>query len=107
MSVVSVIVMSYQFGTNWVMFSNKAGPVIGPPMGYGVLTAFLKAGFIGVMLFGRERVGPGLHFFRHKHGRLRHADFRDLGSCRKSLDADVGGFGMNDKGQFIPIIGRQ
>lgn len=64
MGVVSGIVMSYQFGTNWAVFSDKAGPVIGPLMGYEVLTAFfLEAGFLGVMLFGRERVGPGLHFF--------------------------------------------
>jgi cytochrome d ubiquinol oxidase subunit I len=63
MGVVSGIVMSYQFGTNWSVFSDKAGPVIGPLMGYEVLSAFfLEAGFLGVMLFGRERVGPVLHF---------------------------------------------
>ena len=62
MGVVSGIVMSYQFGTNWSVFSDKAGPVIGAPMAYEVLTAFfLEAGFLGIMLFGRERVGPGLH----------------------------------------------
>lgn len=64
MGVVSGIVMAYQFGTNWSVFSDKAGPVIGPLMGYEVLTAFfLEAGFLGVMLFGEKRVGPGLHFF--------------------------------------------
>ena len=63
MGVVSGIVMSYQFGTNWSVFSDKAGPVIGPLMGYEVLTAFfLEAGFLGVMLFGLNRVGPKLHF---------------------------------------------
>jgi len=63
MGVISGIVMSYQFGTNWSVFSDKAGPVIGPLMGYEVLSAFfLEAGFLGVMLFGRERVGPKLHF---------------------------------------------
>ena len=62
MGVVSGIVMSYQFGTNWSVFSDKAGPVIGPLMGYEVLSAFfLEAGFLGVMLFGRERVGAKLH----------------------------------------------
>ena len=62
MGVVSGIVMSYQFGTNWSVFSDKAGPVIGAPMAYEVLSAFfLEAGFLGIMLFGRERVGPGLH----------------------------------------------
>ena len=63
MGVVSGLVMSYQFGTNWAVFSDKAGPVIGPLMAYEVLTAFfLEAGFLGVMLFGRDKVGPRLHF---------------------------------------------
>ena len=63
MGVVSGIVMSYQFGTNWSVFADKTGPVLGPLMGYEVLTAFfLEAGFLGVMLFGLSRVGPALHF---------------------------------------------
>ena len=63
MGVVSGLVMSYQFGTNWSVFSDKVGPVIGPFLGYEVLTAFfLEAGFLGVMLFGLKRVGPKLHF---------------------------------------------
>lgn len=63
MGVVSGIVMSYQFGTNWSVFSDRAGPVIGPLMAYEVLTAFfLEAGFLGVMLFGMEKVGKKLHF---------------------------------------------
>lgn len=62
MGVVSGIVMSYQFGTNWSVFSDKAGPVIGAPMAYEVLSAFfLEAGFLGIMLFGRDRVGERLH----------------------------------------------
>ena len=64
MGVVSGLVMSYQFGTNWSQYAEKAGPVIGPVMAYEVLTAFfLEAGFLGVMLFGMERVGRKLHFF--------------------------------------------
>jgi cytochrome d ubiquinol oxidase subunit I len=64
MGVVSGLVMSYQFGTNWSVFSDKAGPVIGPLLAYEVLTAFfLEAGFLGIMLFGMERVGKRLHFF--------------------------------------------
>ncbi len=64
MGVVSGIVMSYQFGTNWSAFSDKAGPVVGPLMAYEVLAAFfLESGFLGVMLFGLERVGHRLHFF--------------------------------------------
>lgn len=63
MGVVSGLVMSYQFGTNWSVFSDKTGPVLGPMMAYEVLSAFfLEAGFLGVMLFGLERVGKGLHF---------------------------------------------
>lgn len=64
MGVVSGIAMSYQFGTNWSRFSQVAGNVIGPPMGYEVLAAFfLEATFLGVMLFGWNRVPPGLHVF--------------------------------------------
>lgn len=64
MGVVSGIVMSYQFGTNWAVFADRTGPVLGPLMAYEVLTAFfLEAGFLGVMLFGLKRVGPKLHFF--------------------------------------------
>lgn len=63
MGVTSGVVMSYQFGTNWSVFSDKAGPVVGPLMGYEVLSAFfLEAGFLGIMLFGRQRVGETLHF---------------------------------------------
>ena len=64
MGVVSGLVMSYQFGTNWSVFSAKTGPILGPLMAYEVLTAFfLEAGFLGVMLFGLAKVGPRLHFF--------------------------------------------
>ena len=63
MGVVSGLVMAYQFGTNWSEFSRFAGGVTGPLLAYEVLTAFfLEAGFLGVMLFGLNRVGPGLHF---------------------------------------------
>ncbi|WP_444436978.1 cytochrome ubiquinol oxidase subunit I [Pseudomonas sp. A6] len=64
MGVVSGLVMAYQFGTNWSHFSAYAGSITGPLLTYEVLTAFfLEAGFLGVMLFGWNRVGPGLHFF--------------------------------------------
>lgn len=64
MGVVSGLVMAYQFGTNWSGFSDFAGNITGPLLTYEVLTAFfLEAGFLGVMLFGWNRVGPGLHFF--------------------------------------------
>ena len=64
MGVVSGVVMSYQFGTNWSVFADKAGSVIGPLLAYEVLTAFfLEASFLGIMLFGWKRVGRSLHFF--------------------------------------------
>jgi cytochrome bd ubiquinol oxidase subunit I len=64
MGVVSGIVLTYQFGTNWSRFSVVVGNVIGPLIGYEVLMAFfLEATFLGVMLFGWKRVPPWLHVF--------------------------------------------
>jgi cytochrome d ubiquinol oxidase subunit I len=64
MGVVSGLTLSYEFGTNWAVFSAKAGPIIGPMMAYEVMTAFfLEAGFLGVMLFGAAKVGKGPHLF--------------------------------------------
>jgi cytochrome d ubiquinol oxidase subunit I len=63
MGVVSGIVLSYQFGTNWSQFSDRVGNVLGPLLGYEVLTAFfLEASFLGIMLFGWGRVSPKMHF---------------------------------------------
>ena len=63
MGVVTGVVMSYEFGTNWSVFSRAAGSVIGPLLAFEVLTAFfLESSFLGVMLLGWKRVGPGLHF---------------------------------------------
>jgi cytochrome bd ubiquinol oxidase subunit I len=106
MGVVSGIVMSYQFGTNWSVFSDKAGPVIGPLMAYEVLTAFfLEAGFLGVMLFGMAKVGKGLHFFA---------------TCAVALGTFISafwilsvnswmqtptGYAINDVGQFVVARG--
>jgi cytochrome d ubiquinol oxidase subunit I len=106
MGVVSGIVMSYQFGTNWSVFSDKAGPIIGPLMAYEVLTAFfLEAGFLGVMLFGLERVGKKLHF---------------LATCMVAIGTAISafwilsvnswmqtpvGWAVNAQGQFVPAAG--
>ena len=62
LGVVSGITMSFQFGTNWSGFMEKAGNIAGLLPGYAVLTAFfLKATFLGVMLFGRGRVSERTH----------------------------------------------
>ena len=75
MGVVSGVVLSYQFGTNWSEFSRLGGNVIGPLMSYEVLTAFfLEAGFLGIMLFGHEPRAEGGASLRHRHGGARHAD---------------------------------
>ena len=63
MGVVSGVVMSFQFGTNWSRLSDSAGNVLGPLLNYEVVTAFfLEATFLGILLFGRNRVPPWLHF---------------------------------------------
>jgi len=62
MGVVTGIVMSFQFGTNWPGYMNKVGNVAGPLLAYEVLTAFfLEATFLGVMLFGMNKVSGRMH----------------------------------------------
>ncbi|TCD11946.1 cytochrome ubiquinol oxidase subunit I [Oricola cellulosilytica] len=103
MGVVSGIVMSYQFGTNWSVFSDRTGPVLGPLMAYEVLSAFfLEAGFLGIMLFGRKRVGNGLHMFATAmvaFGTLMSATW--ILSVNSWMQTPAG-FSVNDAGQFIP-----
>lgn len=78
MGVVSGIVLSYQFGTNWSRFSEVVGNVIGPLIGYEVLTAFfLEATFLGIMLFGWNRVPAWLHV---------------LASCVVAIGTAISGF---------------
>ncbi len=103
MGVVSGLVMSYQFGTNWSAFSAKAGPIVGPLMAYEVLTAFfLEAGFLGVMLFGISKVGEGLHFFATcmvALGTLISATW--IISVNSWMQTPVG-YAINARGQFVP-----
>ena len=103
MGVVSGIAMSYQFGTNWSVFSDKAGPIIGPLMTYEVLTAFfMEAGFLGVMLFGMGRVSKSLHVVATgivAAGTLVSA-FWIL--AVNSWMHTPAGFSINDAGQFVP-----
>ena len=103
MGVVSGIVMSYQFGTNWSVFSDKAGPILGPLMAYEVLSAFfLEAGFLGVMLFGMNRVGKKLHFLA-----TLMVAFGTFFSAFWILSVNSwmqtpAGYAINDVGQFVP-----
>lgn len=104
MGVVSGIVMSYQFGTNWAVFSDKTGPVLGPLMAYEVLTAFfLEAGFLGVMLFGLKLVGPRLHFLATLMvaiGTLTSAFW--ILSANSWMQTPTG-YGVNEAGQFVAV----
>ena len=60
--VVTGITMSFQFGTNWPGYMETVGNIAGPLLGYEVLTAFfLEATFLGIMLFGMDRLSPRLH----------------------------------------------
>src|SRR6056297_3640072 len=62
MGVVSGIVMSFQFRTNWSNFAQATANFLGPVLSYEVVTAFfLEAAFLGVLLFGRDRVPAGMH----------------------------------------------
>src|ERR1700723_2283660 len=103
MGVVSGVVMSYQFGTNWSVFSDKVGPIIGPLMAYEVLSAFfLEAGFLGVLLFGLERVGHRLHFFATLMvaiGTLISAFW--ILSANSWMQTPAG-YAVNADGQFVP-----
>lgn len=103
MGVVSGIVMSYQFGTNWSVFADKTGSILGPLMAYEVLSAFfLEAGFLGIALFGRERVGDALHMFAT--GMLA---FGTLLSATWILSVNSwmqtpAGYSISELGQFVP-----
>jgi len=101
--VVSGLVMSYQFGTNWSVFSDRTGPVVGPLMGYEVMSAFfLEAGFLGVMLFGEKRVGRRLHFAATvivAVGTLTSAFW--ILSVNSWMQTPAG-YAVNEAGQFVP-----
>jgi len=104
MGVVSGLVMSYQFGTNWSVFADKTGPVLGPLMGYEVLAAFfLEAGFLGVMLFGLERVGSRLHFLATAMVAIGTLISAFWILAVNSWMQTPTGYGVNTDGQFIPL----
>ena len=91
MGVVSGIVMSYQFGTNWSRWSDITGYVLGPLIQYEVVTAFfLEAAFLGILLFGRDRVPRGMHFFAACMVALGTLISSFWILVRQQLDADAG-----------------
>jgi len=101
--VVSGLVMSYQFGTNWSVFADKAGPVIGPLMAYEVLSAFfLEAGFLGVMLFGLERVGKRLHYVATLAVAVGTFISAFWILSANSWMQTPAGYAVNEAGQFVP-----
>lgn len=103
MGVVSGIVLSYQFGANWSVFSDKAGSVVGPLMAYEVLTAFfLEAGFLGIMLFGMTRVGPKLHFVATLAVAVGTFISAFWILSANSWMQTPQGFAVNAAGQFVP-----
>ena len=103
MGVVSGVVMSYQFGTNWAVFSDRAGPIIGPLMAYEVLTAFfLEAGFLGVMLFGMKKVGRNLHFFATLMVAIGTFISAFWILSVNSWMQTPAGYAFNAQGQFVP-----
>ena len=103
MGVVSGLVMSYQFGTNWSAFSLRVGPIIGPLMAYEVMTAFfLEAGFLGVMLFGAGRVGRGVHFFATCMVALGTLISASWIIAANSWMHTPSGHAVNAQGQFVP-----
>jgi len=94
MGVVSGIVMSFQFGTNWSNFAQMSANFLGPILSYEVVTAFfLEAAFLGVLLFGRDKVPRGHIFCRH-HGGTGYLYLLILDSGGQQLDAYAGWRGI-------------
>ena len=88
--VVSGITMSFQFGTNWPGFMERVGNIAGPLLGYEVLTAFfLEATFLGIMLFGINKVPPRMHTFATAIVRARNKPIGVLDLVTKFLDANT------------------
>jgi len=103
MGVVSGIVMSYEFGTNWSVFSDKTGPVLGPLLAYEVLSAFfLEAGFLGIMLFGLNKVGKKLHFMATLMVAIGTFFSAFWILSANSWMQTPAGYSINEVGQFVP-----
>lgn len=100
---VTGVIMEYQVGTNWGVWSQKVGSVIGPLMLYEVMTAFfLEAGFLGIMLFGQKRVGRGLHFFATCAVALGSVVSAFFILAANSWMQTPAGFSIDRQGMFVP-----
>ena len=75
------IVMEFEFGTNWAAYSRFVGDVFGSALAAeGIFAFFLESGFLAVLVFGWDRVGPQDALLRHRDGRARRASSRPSGS---------------------------
>ena len=85
------IVMEFEFGTNWATYSRYVGDVFGSALAAeGIFAFFLESGFLAVLLFGWDKVGPQGAFLRHLHGLPGRAFQRDLDCGGQLVDADAG-----------------
>ncbi|HXV24237.1 MAG TPA: cytochrome ubiquinol oxidase subunit I [Alphaproteobacteria bacterium] len=104
MGVVSGIVMSYQFGTNWSEFSIVGANVLGPLISYEVVTAFfLEATFLGILLFGRRRVPPRMHVLSAVLVALGTLASAFWILAANSWMQTPAGYTMGDDGRFAPL----
>lgn len=98
----SGLMLEYQFGLNWSRLSTQAGEILGPLMFYEVMAAFfLEAGFLGIMLFGMRKVGPGLHFFATAAVAVGSIISAFWILSANSWMHTPRGFGIGDDGRFV------
>ena len=106
LGVVTGIVMEFEFGTNWAAYSRFVGDVFGSALAAeGIFAFFLESGFLAVLLFGWDRVGPQDAFLRHADGGDRRHLFVDLDRGGQFVAADTGGFapgGADDQRNHVP-----
>ena len=104
MGVVSGLMMAYEIGANWSGYSENVGPILGPLLAYETMSAFfLEAGFLGIMLFGLSRVGPGLHFLASALVAVGTLISASWILAANSWMQTPQGYAINAAGQFIPV----
>lgn len=104
MGVVSGLMMAYEIGANWSGYSENVGPILGPLLAYETMSAFfLEAGFLGIMLFGLSRVGPGLHFLASTLVAVGTLISASWILTANSWMQTPQGYAINAAGQFIPV----